>query len=269
MTVLHGGRLLVSARRQRGRRALVGVLSLALVATILVAIAAPTRAYAAGTVLFQNSFANNTVNGTGTVTVPAPVSSTNAACLSAAGNTSTTGPLYTCPTNTDVNGSGRLRFTRAATNQVGGIYGATSFPTSNGLDVTFKTYQYGGTGADGMSFALVAVDPANPVAPTSIGPSGGSLGYSNSSSVAGLPNAYLGVGLDVYGNFSSSQSQGSGCTTNPNIAASGRRGHRGPRSRQGHSRLLRPEHHLHRDSGLAGHAPGQHPRPPRWFRCRC
>ncbi len=218
MIVGDGGLLTGSARRQRSLRALVGVLSLALVGTILVAVTAPTRAYAAGTVLFQNSFATNTVSGNSTVTIPTPVSSTNAACLTAAGNPST-GPLLSCPSNTDPNGSGKLRFTRAVANQVGGIYGATSFPTSNGLDVTFNTYQYGGTAADGMSFALAAVDPANPVAPTAIGPSGGALGYSNSGSVAGLPNAYLGVGLDVYGNFSGSTSQGSGCTTNPNINA--------------------------------------------------
>ena len=102
-----------------------------------------------------------------------------------------------------------MRLDRGAANQIGAIYGATSFPTSSGLDVTFNTYQYGGNAADGMSFVLAAVDPANPVAPAAIGQGGGSLGYSPYGGVAGLPNGYLGVGLDVYGNYSSTGFQGS------------------------------------------------------------
>ena len=88
-------------------------------------------------------------------------------------------------------------------------------PTSQALDITFTMNQYGSTaGADGMVLTLSAVNPANPTAPPTIGPTGGSLGYASAyGNVRGLANAYLGIGFDVFGNFSSSTSQGTGCAT--------------------------------------------------------
>jgi uncharacterized repeat protein (TIGR01451 family) len=194
------------------------VATIALLAAVI-SVLNPVSASAVGTILFQNAFNNRTVDGTGSVVIPTPASGTNAACLTVAGN-SATRPLFSCANASDAQGSGKLRLTGATGNQIGGIFGETSFPTSNGLDVTFNSYQWGGGGADGMSFMLAAVDPANPVAPTSIGPGGGSLGYSPSGSIKGLNNAYLGVGLDVYGNFSSPGWQGTGCPSVPNITGS-------------------------------------------------
>ena len=170
-------------------------------------------AAAAGTMLFDQTFKNNTANGTGSVVLPATSTGVaNAACLTAAGGT--TAPLKTCPAgvNTDANGSGALSLSPATTNKVGGVFAATSVPTSQGLDVTFTINQYGGGGADGVAFALAAVDPTTPTAPANIGPTGGALGYTAFSTTAGLAHAYLGFGFDVYGNFSSSGYQGSGCT---------------------------------------------------------
>ena len=208
-----------AVRRAWGRmRAVAVVVMLSLVAA-MVGVLVPTAAYAAGTVLFQNSFANRTVDGTGTVTKPTPTNGTNVACLTATGNSATL-PLLSCSGTFDAQGSGKLRLTDATTNKVGGVFGKDSFPTSNGLDVTFTSYQWGGNNADGIAFMLGAVDPANPVAPTSIGPSGGSLGYSPAGSVKGLANAYLGIGLDVFGNFSSSGWSGTGCTNPPNFGTS-------------------------------------------------
>ncbi|GAA1427308.1 DUF11 domain-containing protein [Microlunatus lacustris] len=192
------------------------VTAIALLSSLLAVVAPPVTAEAAGTLLFQNDFDNRTVDGTGTVTKPTPTAGTNAACLTAAGNSSVL-PLLSCPGASDLQGNGKLRLTNATGNQIGGIFGGTSFPSSNGLDVMFKSYQWGGNAADGMSFVLSAVDPANPVPPTSIGPGGGSLGYSPAGSINGLPNAYLGVGLDVFGNYSSTGFQGSGCTNQTNI----------------------------------------------------
>ena len=85
--------------------------------------------------------------------------------------------------------------------------------------MTFNTYQYGGTlGADGLTFALAAVNPANPVTPAAIGQSGGALGYSApSSNSPGLSYGYLGVGFDEYGNFSAHY-EGLGCNDAANIA---------------------------------------------------
>ncbi|MEV0457279.1 fibronectin type III domain-containing protein [Catellatospora methionotrophica] len=181
---------------------------------------------AAGTTLFDQPFHNNRPDGLGAVALPAaPGGGTNSACLTAVGNLNT-GVLRTCGSSTDPQGSGKLRLTDATTNKQGGVFGAVSVPTSQGLDVTFNSYQYGGGsgGADGLAFVLAAVDPANPLSPSTLGPSGGALGYSAafSGSSSGLSQAYLGVGLDVYGNFSNATYQGTGCTNPAYISTTGR-----------------------------------------------
>jgi large repetitive protein len=177
----------------------------------------PGAASAAGTVLFNNAFNDNTVDGLGTVSLPTPVAgATNLACLTATGNT-TTAPLLSCAGGIDAQGSGTLRFTAAVGTEVGGVFGTTSFPTSNGIDATFTSYQYGGNDADGIAFMLAAVNPADPVSPTTMASSGGSLGYSPTATLNGLTNAYLAVGIDVFGNFSNPVYQGTGCTAQPNL----------------------------------------------------
>ncbi|MEU7975103.1 fibronectin type III domain-containing protein [Micromonospora sp. NPDC049089] len=212
----------------RGRRRQSSIATLAVAVTVGVLAVAPLPAWAAGSVLFDQPFHNNTANGIGAVAVPAVpgLLATNAACLSAAGN-STSGPLLSCTTSTDPQGAGKLRLTPATINRQGGVFGAVSVPTSQGLHLTFNTYQYGGTnpGADGLAFALAAVDPANPRSPSTLGPSGGSLGYSAAFNgvSAGLSNGYMGVGLDVFGNFSNSTYQGTGCTNPPYISTTGGR----------------------------------------------
>ncbi|MFJ2030381.1 fibronectin type III domain-containing protein [Streptosporangium sp. NPDC087985] len=196
----------------RCRRSIARILVLALTGTSTVL--APTTASATGTVVFNQPFHDNTADGTGAVVLPAlpsGQSGTNVACLTAAGNPNT-GVLHSCTGNLDSQGSGKLRLTDATTGKTGGVFGAVSVPTSQGLDVTFNTYQYGGGGADGITFVLAAVAPTNPQSPANIGQSGGSLGYTGTSNLAGLASGYLGIGLDVYGNYSSSTYQGSGCT---------------------------------------------------------
>jgi type IV pilus assembly protein PilY1 len=103
----------------------------------------------------------------------------------------------------DASGSGALRLTNATTNQNGAIVWNDTFPTNKGLQVTFTTRTYGGSGgdigADGMSFFLM--DGAK--APN-IGAFGGSLGYSCSNVNGdgnGLNGGYIGLGIDEYGNF--------------------------------------------------------------------
>ncbi|HET7014345.1 MAG TPA: putative Ig domain-containing protein, partial [Streptosporangiaceae bacterium] len=181
-----------------------------------------TPAQAAGTVLFNQPFKDNTVDGpAGSVSVPAaPSGVTNSACLTASGN-STANPLASCPSPNDTQGSGTLRLTPDAGTKVGGIFASTSVPISQGLDATFNTFQYGTAtpaGADGIGFVLAATDPSNPAIPATTGPTGGSLGYSAFGSSSGLPNGYLGVGLDVFGNFSNKSFEGSGCTNPANIS---------------------------------------------------
>ncbi|HET9060055.1 MAG TPA: hypothetical protein VFN61_09055, partial [Acidimicrobiales bacterium] len=152
--------------------------------------------------------------------VPALPSGTNAACLTAGSSTTQT-PVPGCGGTTDPGGQGALRLTGASGATEGGVSSAFALPTSSGLDFTFDTYQYGGTGSpgDGLLFYLAATDPSNPSAASSLGGAGGDLGYTSGNSAAtGVTNAYLGVGLDVYGDFSSSSSDGTGCT-DPSWAA--------------------------------------------------
>ena len=206
-------------RARRGLRlAIVAVISL----SFLVAPPLSRAVAASGTTLFVQQFNNNTVNPAYPVSLPSPPpggSSVNSACLTASGNTSGSG-LISCPSSNDAQGSGTLRLTSASANLEGGVFAATSVPTSQGIDATFNTYQYGGTDADGIAFVLAAVNPASPLPPGTIGQSGGSLGYSaiSGENLVGLADAYMGIGLDVHGNFSNSVYEGSGCTNPPYIS---------------------------------------------------
>jgi hypothetical protein len=187
-------------------------------AAVDMTVSAP-NASAAGTVLFNQPFHDRTVDGpAGSVTVPTAPTGVNAACLTASGN-STANPLASCSSATDAQGSGKLRLTNLSMFQEGGVFASTSVPTSQGLDVRFNSYQYGGNNADGLAFVLAAVDPANPVTPASIGQPGGALGYSANfgSNLSGLTDGYLGIGFDVFGNFSNKY-EGTGCTDPANIA---------------------------------------------------
>jgi large repetitive protein len=204
------------------------MLRLAIVAVVVLgALSGPaaSRALAAsGSTLFVQSFSNNTVNSAYPVSLPAlPSGGTNPACLTASGN-STSGPPYSCPANNDSNGSGKLRLTTASTGLEGGVFATASVPTSQGIDATFNTYQYGGSGADGLAFVLAAVNPADPLSPSTMGPTGGDLGYSANFTTgqAGLTDGYMGIGLDVFGNYSNSVYEGSGCTNPAYISTNGK-----------------------------------------------
>ncbi len=216
-TLAVGSLVTAAARRKRAWLRTVVVAALVLAGVVVVA---PARVAAlSGTTLFAQTFANNTVNSTYPVSVPTSPNGSNYACLTASG--SSTGTLVSCPANNDANGSGKLRLTAATTGQEGGIFSATSVPTSQGIDATFNTYQYGGNGADGIAFVLAAVNPADPLSPATIGQPGGSLGYSAYAANSGLADAYMGIGLDVYGNFSDSAYQGSTCTNPAYINTTG------------------------------------------------
>ena len=76
-------------------------MSCALAATLMfcasiVVVAVPAANASAGTVLFNQTFHDNTVDGSaGSVSLPATPTKTNVACLSAAGN-ATANPLASC-----------------------------------------------------------------------------------------------------------------------------------------------------------------------------
>jgi type IV pilus assembly protein PilY1 len=132
----------------------------------------------------------------------------------------------------DPSGSGALRFTNGSpygNQERGAIVSTNAYATNSGIQVTFKTVTYGGTGADGISFYLMdgcvpvagAIMPSNcttnPIYPVgspnvpAIGATGGSLAFTCSNTNGpgsgagvtydGLTGGYLGLGIDEYGNF--------------------------------------------------------------------
>lgn len=182
---------------------------LAVTATALTAAVALTATAASATpvttTLFEESFTG------ATTTVPSwvmPTGSTgNAACLTA-GTDSSQQPIPGCNGSwmyqPDEAGQGVLRLTTPDYSQVGAAFYDAGLPSAKGIDVSFDSYQwyYGGViPADGISFVLAATDPTNPSAPASAGAPGAGLGYAPTSGMPGVPNGYLGFGLDVVGNF--------------------------------------------------------------------
>ena len=164
----------------------------------------------------------------------------NGACLTAGDGTGTIPACVGLPyyqgqtlyggytgTLPDPVGNGALRFTNGNNsgggfangyNQAGGVISNFTFPSGQGLQVTFTTMTYRGNsggadgdGADGISFFLM--DGA--YNPYDLGAFGGSLGYTCSNTnndptlradgtrrqYDGLAGGYLGLGIDEYGNF--------------------------------------------------------------------
>lgn len=140
-------------------------------------------------------------------------------CLTAGTTANSTGSVippcnYSTP---DAIGSGAMRLTPAQGNQHSAIVTTNTYPSNQGLQVTFTAYSWGGSrdgpasiGADGISFFLQ--DGSVPTYLTlpdgtsvpNLGSFGGSLAYSCSntnSPYTGITGGYLGLGIDEYGNF--------------------------------------------------------------------
>jgi large repetitive protein len=173
-------------------------------AAVAMTLYAPDASAASGTLLFTQPFNDNSLTGDlgslGTVSLPGVQSGSNGACLTDAGN-GTANPLKSCTTNSVSNDLGTLQLTSAATSQVGAVLLSPSVPTAQGLDVNFNSFQYGGSGADGISLVMAAVNPADPQMPATVGPSGGSLGYSGQAgnSLNGLDTATWASALTLTG----------------------------------------------------------------------
>jgi hypothetical protein len=131
------------------------------------------------------------------------------ACLTAGTDTSQS-PVAGCDLDTpDAAGAGALRLTPATTGRAGFTLHNSALTTAGGLDITFQQAQWGGSGADGISFFLV--DGATNL--TQPGASGGALGYASGNGVTpGVAHGLIGVGIDTWGNFSATGSSGSGCS---------------------------------------------------------
>jgi type IV pilus assembly protein PilY1 len=139
------------------------------------------------------------------------------ACLTAGTSSNNNSSISNIPgcnlSSPDTVGQGALRLTPAAKAQHGAIVSNYTFPSSQGLDVTFTTYSYGGkpyspygpAAADGISFFLMDGSVGTRVGgQDNLGSWGGSLAYSCSNANTpynGLTGAYLGLGIDEWGNF--------------------------------------------------------------------
>ena len=198
---------------RRRTATLLAVLGAGVVASVTAA--APASADAATTPLTTESFTGSAVTDEWVL----PARKTNRACLTA-GTSTTSTPVPGCPGGPlDAAGAGTLRLTANDNEQVGSVYNTVSLPTSRGLDISFNTFQYAQDlsetdfteGADGISFILAATDPTDPAPPSTKGALGGSLGYSSSGGTPGVSYGYLGFGIDVYGNFLSSDFGGQDC----------------------------------------------------------
>jgi uncharacterized repeat protein (TIGR01451 family) len=156
-----------------------------------------------------------------------------AACLTGAPSSTSVPPsgehpLGGCPTPAvgpvppdDAAPHGYLRLTDASPDQSAAVLYTQPVPANQGLSVTFDQWQYGGDAtkpspADGVSFFLV--DGAGTL--SGPGAFGGSLGYAQklpddnpaNTFLPGVDNGYIGLGLDVLGNyFGDWEQRGNGC----------------------------------------------------------
>lgn len=137
----------------------------------------------------------------------------------------TTNPGSIASQSPDPMGSGALRLTNGAPyyHESGAIVSTTPFPANAGVQITFKTITYhgdsggsGGDGADGISFFLL--DASQYTAGSGrLGSWGGSLAYTCSNQnppYTGQTGAYMGLGIDEYGNFLNGGANGSGFNDN-------------------------------------------------------
>ncbi|MFE6679744.1 hypothetical protein [Streptomyces sp. NPDC057729] len=212
-------------RAPRARTARLAAAALAVVvgagASLTLDVGARAQPRAAGSPLVDETFTQAT----------APqFTGVGSACLTGAPAAAAPGPgdhpLGGCPEGVGPvpppNGAphGYLRLTDASNDQTGAVLYNQALPANQGLDVTFDQWQYGSTTpatpADGISFFLVNGDGAL----THPGAFGGSLGYAQklpddnptATFLPGVDRGYLGVGLDVLGNyFGDWEHRGNGC----------------------------------------------------------
>jgi hypothetical protein len=174
------------------KRVIRGFVALVLLAAFVVPLVRLSNASADN--LLTEPFTSNSLSGTWL-----SGGNPNSACLTA--SIATSGTILGCNTGSplDSSGNGALRLTSNVASQAGFVINQTPISTTSGLQIAFNMYQYNGTGADGIAFFLID-GSANPTQP---GAFGGSLGYSsNNTGGAGLVGGYVGVGFDVFGNFS-------------------------------------------------------------------
>lgn len=113
--------------------------------------------------------------------------------------------------NADLGGQKTLQLTTADPNQFGAALYDRPFSSESGAVTEFDYYADDGTatGADGLSFFLVDGSRVHRSSDSISGDSGGALGYAAATTADGVPNGYLGVGFDEFGNFDADGYSGS------------------------------------------------------------
>ncbi|MBJ6144821.1 T9SS type A sorting domain-containing protein [Hymenobacter sp. BT559] len=112
----------------------------------------------------------------------------------------------------DTDGNGYLRLTGNTTSQRGAVISNDAFSAAQGFNISFELFAYANAtgGADGFSVFLI--DGSTSVANFTPGAFGSSLGYApattgtspNTTTTPGATNGYIGIGLDEYGGFNTS-----------------------------------------------------------------
>lgn len=129
----------------------------------------------------------------------------------------------------DPTSGGWLQLTDVSNNTSGGVVYNQAIPAQYGVDVTFEQAQYGGSGADGIGSFLT--DGSYNL--TKTGATGGSMGYaqkvgvSSSIDAPGVVGGFIGLALDRYGNFQTTNEQrGRNCAASENPGSGGIDGNR-------------------------------------------
>ena len=127
-------------------------------------------------------------------------------------------------------GDGALQLTPAANGRESFVIYNNPIPSTDGIRVKFDIYSYGSNATTTAPFpydrspSLIAPQPGDGLgfflidgtaSPTRTGGFGGSLGYAPRTGINGILGGYLGIGLDEYGNFSTSTEGRSGPAPNP------------------------------------------------------
>lgn len=189
---------------------------IALVAAFLVStvgsVAFVSSASASTALLTQETFNNATVLAPGDWLAGSGGTTAFAPCLTA-GTSTTASPFPGCaPSGADAATKGALRLTDTGGSEATYVLFNHPLSTAGGLDISFNQAQYGGSGADGISFFLV--DGSTNL--THPGQLGGYLGYGaggtgSPTGGVGVDRGLFNVGLDAYGNNGTNAYNGGGC----------------------------------------------------------
>jgi uncharacterized repeat protein (TIGR02543 family) len=185
------------------------ILVIAILASLLNTVAAVVPAQAAPGKLTEDFTTTSLINPSNWVASSTGTSAPHP-CLTALDSTSPAISLSQstsipgCSTSPDTNGTGALFLTTNDNDQAATILYNQSLNTAGGLDISFYQAQYGGDGADGISFFVK--DGAK--TDLTVGKPGGNLGYK------GIPGALFGVGFDSYGNWMNQGYYDGACTNN-------------------------------------------------------